>query len=222
MHRQHVVPGTELGGNLLGEPSGEPSLAVDPGQLRALADRVAHELAPLEVEIGALGIRLRADRDVLPGGHRGGAGHKPRDARRHDRGAARIGSGNTDDDRRHRDDAVVRAEHGGAQPPGAMAEVALPATWRAHHGSADLAGCATAAADGALHVALELERRVLAGEMDRPLRDALVPGEAGGVARPPVAASPRIAVCSLEMNSPPCSLTWSSARNPRSVHTRPP
>jgi len=133
-----------FGGHL---PAPAELLAVDPGQLRPLADRVAHELAPLEGEVGTLGVRLRADRDVLPGGHRGRAGHEARDAGRHNRGAARVGSGNTNDDGRDRDDAVVCAEDGGAQPAGAMAEVSFPTTRRAHHGFDPTGQAATAIPD---------------------------------------------------------------------------
>jgi hypothetical protein len=66
MHRQQVVAGAELGCHLLGQLGRKPAFAVDLHQLRAFALRIAGQLALLEREVGALGVGLRADRDILP------------------------------------------------------------------------------------------------------------------------------------------------------------
>ena len=62
-----------------------------------------------------------------PGGHRQRAGDQPGDPRRDDRRADAPGRRDAEHEARGRHDAVVGAEHGGAQPVGPVAEVDLPA-----------------------------------------------------------------------------------------------
>ena len=109
----------------LGQRRRQAPLLVDPGELAQLALRVAAQLALLQADVGLLGVALRADRHVLAGGHRQRAGHQPGDPGGDDRGARRAGRGHAEHEARGRHDAVVGAEHGGAQPVGAVAEVDL-------------------------------------------------------------------------------------------------
>ena len=68
-----------------------------------------------------LGVGLRADRDVLARGHRHRARDQPGDAGDQHRCARPLGRGDAEDQARGRDDAVVGAEHRGAQPADAVA-----------------------------------------------------------------------------------------------------
>ena len=54
---------------------------------------------------------------------------RPADAGEQIVGLARAGGGDADDQARRRDDAVVGAEHGGAQPADALDEMALEVPW---------------------------------------------------------------------------------------------
>jgi hypothetical protein len=52
----------------------QTALLVDPRELAQLAARVAAKLALLQADVGPLGVALRADQHILPGGH----GQRPR------------------------------------------------------------------------------------------------------------------------------------------------
>src|SRR5262249_31822678 len=71
----------------------------------------------------------RADRHVLPRGHRHGAGHESRGSRdQHARGAG-VGRGHTQDQARGRHNAVIRAEHGSPQPVDVFRAMRFSVTW---------------------------------------------------------------------------------------------
>ena len=88
--------------------------------------RIGGELMSLAVEIGLLDVGLRTDRDIFAGCHRGRTGHQTGQPRQH-HGRMRGTAG-----RHSRHDAgggkntVIGAEHGGAQPAGAVQEMLLP------------------------------------------------------------------------------------------------
>ena len=115
----------ELPGHLVGECRIEPALDVDARQLAPLAGRVAQQFGLLAGAVGLLGVGLRMDRDELAGGHR----HRPGDQRRHagqqDRAVVGARDADAEHEARSRHDAVVRAEHGRAQPADAVAKVAF-------------------------------------------------------------------------------------------------
>jgi hypothetical protein len=106
----------ELLGHLGRERGFEAAGHVDSSQLRPLGRLVGGELGPLALEIGALRVGLRADRDVFAGRHRHRAGHEPRHRRDEDRRRRRPRRGDADDEARGRDEAVVRAEDRRAEP----------------------------------------------------------------------------------------------------------
>ena len=61
---------------------------IDGRQLPPLPGRVRVELQALERNVGALGVGLRVDGDILAGGHRHGAGDQARDPGDHERAVA--------------------------------------------------------------------------------------------------------------------------------------
>jgi hypothetical protein len=76
---------------------------------------------------------LRADGDILSSGHRHGTCHQSRDPCDPDV-ILRCGRrGNTDDQARGRDDAIVGPEHRGSQPSNAIDEVIFPVQPEAAH-----------------------------------------------------------------------------------------
>lgn len=89
---------------------------VDAGKLVFFGRALRRQLRSLLREIGAFGVRLRADRDVFARGHRQRTGHEPCDARDQDFRAAGTGGGNANDEACGRHDPVVRAENRRAQP----------------------------------------------------------------------------------------------------------
>ena len=111
--------------DLGGEVRRQPAFDVDRRQLLPLGLRLRGELAALAREVGLLGVRLRAHRHVLAGGHRQCAGDEPGDARDQQRGPLRRGRRDADHQARDRDDAVVGAEDGGAQPADVVCAVSL-------------------------------------------------------------------------------------------------
>ena len=123
-------------------------LLVDAGELAQLAGRVAAELARFQAHVGPLGVALRADRHVLPGGHRQRACHQPGDARDDDRAARRAGRGHAEHEARGRHDAVVGAEHRGAQPVRAVAEMDLGTGRRRTHAQPTVLPASAGSASG--------------------------------------------------------------------------
>jgi hypothetical protein len=72
--------------------------------------------AALAIELGFFGVGLGMHRDVFAGGHRHRAGHQAGHAGDQHRLAAAVGRGHPEHQAGGGHDAVVGAEHGGAQP----------------------------------------------------------------------------------------------------------
>ncbi|AFL55148.1 hypothetical protein USDA257_p04330 (plasmid) [Sinorhizobium fredii USDA 257] len=104
----------------LGDASGQgdidPALGIKLRQFLTLRIGLALELPPFACEVGLLGIRLRADRNIFPRRHRHRTGHQPGNTGDQDLGTSRRRRGNADDQARRRDDAVIRSEDCGPQP----------------------------------------------------------------------------------------------------------
>ena len=121
---ERVVLG-ELPGHLQREVLAEPLLDVEPGELLELLLGLVPQLAPLLVQQRQLGVLLGAHRDVLAGGHAQRARRQPGHAGDQDRAAVAGRAGDAHHDARGRDDAVVGAEHAGAQPVEPVVEPAV-------------------------------------------------------------------------------------------------
>src|SRR5690349_12063210 len=106
----------ELLGYLRGQLRRESSADIDAGELVPLAGGIRRELTPLSREVRTLGVGLGADRDELASGHRHGARDETRYTRNEHRGPRRPRRRDAYDETRGRDQAIVRAEHGGTQP----------------------------------------------------------------------------------------------------------
>src|SRR5690348_7668078 len=125
--------GHQLIRDLRGEVTVETAGYVDPGQLGALSVGSSRELTALASQIGALGIGLGADRDILPRGHGEGAGREPGD-RGEQHGAVAGGSRrDSDDQTTGGDQAIVGTEHGRAEPPDTPASVQLAVPRQSSH-----------------------------------------------------------------------------------------
>jgi len=105
-----------LRGDLIGERVIKTSLYIDVSQFGVLASAIRRQFLAFPVEIGALGVRLRADGDVLAGGHRHRARYQTRDPRDEDAAAASVGCRHTDDQTRGGDQPVIRPEDGRPEP----------------------------------------------------------------------------------------------------------
>ena len=103
----------------------EPLLDVQPGQLGELLLGLVAQLAALLVEQRELGVLLGAHRDVLTGRHAQRAGRQTGHAGDQDRAAVAGRTRHAHHDAGGRDDAVVGAEHTGAQPVEPVVEPAL-------------------------------------------------------------------------------------------------
>jgi len=103
----------------------QPSLHVNTGELVLLGFRLGRELVSFTIEVGALGVGLRADRDVFAGGHGKGAGDEAGNAGDQDVVSRRIRRRDADDEAGGRDDAVVGAEHRRPQPADPLTSMAL-------------------------------------------------------------------------------------------------
>lgn len=108
---RHQLPGDRVGRRRVDAAPG-----TDAREFADLGVDVARHLGPLARNIGALGIRLRADRDIFACRHRHRAGDQP--CGTGDKNVGRLSRRRSDanDQARGGDDAVVGAEHGGAQP----------------------------------------------------------------------------------------------------------
>ncbi len=125
--RAELVVRHELLGDEAREPGLDAALLVDLRQLAQLAAAVLRDRLRFDGEVSPLGVALRADRDVLADRHGGRARHQSGQGRGQQCGALGIRGGDTDHEAGHRQDPVVGAQHGGAQPACAMALVMLGA-----------------------------------------------------------------------------------------------
>jgi hypothetical protein len=127
------VVGHELIRNLDGEGAIETAAHVDPSQLSSLSLGGSCELAALARQVGALGIGLGADRDILTSGHGKGPGGETSD--RSEQNGAPAGSSrcDPDDQTAGRDETIVGTEHGCPEPPDAPASVQLDVPGRRSH-----------------------------------------------------------------------------------------
>ncbi len=122
--RGEGITGHELVRHLPCQFRRQSPLHVDPGQLRLLRLGLrGSELAALAREVGLLGIGLGADGDVLAGRHGEGTRREAGDRRQQYGGAGRLGRRDADDEAAGGDEAIVGAEHGGAQPADVFAAV---------------------------------------------------------------------------------------------------
>ena len=112
-------------GDLFGQRRVQAALDVDRCELRVLVGVVRGELRALARQVGLLGVGLRADRYVLAGSHRHRPGDQAGDAGDQDLASRGVRGGDTHDQARGRYDAVVRAQHGGAQPADPLGTVSL-------------------------------------------------------------------------------------------------
>ncbi len=119
---QRVFRG-QLLGDLARQRRVEPALHVDAGQFVQLILGLGGEFGSLAGEVGFLRVLLRADGDVLAGGHGHRAGHQPGHAGNQYLRAPGAGRGDADDEAGRRHDAVIGAQHGGAQPADALGAV---------------------------------------------------------------------------------------------------
>ena len=103
----------------------DAALDVDLRQLLPLALDVVGQLLRLACQLGVLGIGLRADRDVLAGRHRHGAGDEAGDAGDENVAMGAVRRGHAGDEAGGGQDAVVGAEHGSPQPADAADQMVL-------------------------------------------------------------------------------------------------
>jgi hypothetical protein len=103
--------GPELLGTLSSERRIEPATLVDCGELIQLESGFGGELSTFPVQIGALGVRLRADGYVLARSHRHRSGDQTRQTG--DENLATRGAGRCDTNHQtgRRPDAIVGPEH---------------------------------------------------------------------------------------------------------------
>ncbi len=106
----------ELLGDLFGERGVESAGDIDVGQFAMLAGVIGGEFGAFHFEFSLFGVGLGVDGDVLAGGHGHGAGDQAGDSRDHDIGVGGVGGGNAQDEAGGREDAVIGAENGGAEP----------------------------------------------------------------------------------------------------------
>ena len=98
---------------------------VDPCELILLGFGLGRELVPLSIEIGALGVGLRAHRHVFAGCHGEGAGDESGYAGEQHVVSRRIRGGDADDETGRRHDAIVGPEDRRAQPANPLTSMTL-------------------------------------------------------------------------------------------------
>ena len=99
----------------------QPAAFVDLGELRELGFRMVAQRIRLAPGIGRFRIGLRAHRHVLARGHRERTRSQAGDAAEQDRAGRRLRGGHAQHQAAGGDQAVVGAQHRGAQPAGALA-----------------------------------------------------------------------------------------------------
>jgi hypothetical protein len=108
-----------------GESRIDSAAGVDRRQLLLFAGHVGAELGAFAGKVGALGVGLRAHRNILTGSHREGARDQPGHPREKNVSARGMSGGDAHYQTRGRDDAIIRAEHRGPQPTDARAPMQL-------------------------------------------------------------------------------------------------
>ncbi|MNY03832.1 hypothetical protein D3C86_1364720 [compost metagenome] len=98
---------------------------VDVGEFDVLGFRVACQFCPFAGQIGPLGIGLGMHGNVLTSGHGHGAGHQPRHTGDQQSGVAGVGGRDADQQAGGRDNPVIGAQDGGAQPADTIASMCL-------------------------------------------------------------------------------------------------
>ena len=120
-----VVMLHQLMGNLLRKRTFYPSGHIDGGQLAQLGRPVGVEFQALAAEVGFFRVCLGMHGNVFARGHGHGACHQACNAGHQNAGMAGAGGGNPDDEAGGGDDAVIGAEHRGAQPAYVLGPVPL-------------------------------------------------------------------------------------------------
>jgi hypothetical protein len=123
----------QLLGHLPRQAGLQPPADVDGCQFMQLRGRILLEFRPLARQVGILGVRLRMNRDIFTSGHRHGSGHQPRDTGHQNVAVTRAGSRDTDHEAGCRHDAVVGAQHRGAQPADALGAVTFSVAVQRSH-----------------------------------------------------------------------------------------
>jgi hypothetical protein len=127
------VLGHQLYGDLPGKFGIEPAIDVDRRQFLVLVVDIRRELPALAIEVRLFGIRLGADRHILARGHGHGAGNQTGDSGHQYCAVGRVRGGHAHHQARRRHDAVIRAQHGGAQPAYVLSTVPLTMeNWHFH------------------------------------------------------------------------------------------
>jgi len=124
----------QLLGHLLRQAGLEPPTDIDGCQFPLLCGRILLEFRPFARQVGILGVRLRIDRDVFTSRHRHGPGHQPRDTGHQNVAVTRAGSRDTDHEAGRRHQAVVGAQHRGAQPAYALGAMTFRVAAQRSHG----------------------------------------------------------------------------------------
>lgn len=124
----------QLLGDELCEAGLEPPADVDGRQFTPLRERILFEFRPFARQVGTLGVRLGMNRHVLTGSHRHGTGHQPRNAGHQNVAGTRAGGRDAEHEAGGRHDAVVGAQHRGAQPADALGAVAFSVVTQRSHG----------------------------------------------------------------------------------------
>ena len=106
----------QLAGHQPGEVRLETPLHVNGNELLFFGFRLRRQLVSFEIEVGAFGVRLRADRHIFTRCHGQGTGDQAGDTREQDFVTVGAGGRDADDQAGRRDDPVIGSEDCGAQP----------------------------------------------------------------------------------------------------------
>ena len=110
------VAGVKLDRDLAGELGGQTAAHVDGRHLGELLLRIVGELGAFAGEVGRLAVGLGADGDVFARRHGHGAGDQTGQGGEDQGASVGVGGGHAHDQTGGRDDAVIGAQHGGAEP----------------------------------------------------------------------------------------------------------
>ena len=113
----------QLRGHLVGQLGREAARHVDRCQLQVFGFRLGLQLNPFTRQVGPLGVGLRRDRHVFAGRHGHRTGHQGSNARDQQFVLPSAGRRHAQHEAGGGDDAVIGAQHGGAQPAYAFGAV---------------------------------------------------------------------------------------------------